>query len=137
MIRTHASAGSLAAAMKRYGLQNAAAIQVGEVVFLSGLTAVDPDTGELIDGDIRAHARQTLELFASVLGDIGLSLDHVVKVSCFLADPEADFEGWNEVFKEVFSDPHPCRTTVGAPLVFGRIELDLTASVHTRREGLA
>ncbi len=132
MIRVHATTPSLAAAMERLNIRNAAALQVDGTVFLSGLTAVDVETGQLIEGDIRAHARHTLELYRTILGDIGLSLDHVVKVNAYLADP-ADFTAWNEEYLQIFDPPYPCRTTVTAPPVFGLIELELIAALEPRR----
>ena len=132
MIRVHSTTKSLAAAMERLNIRNAAAIQVDNTVFLSGLTAVDVNTGELIAGDIRDHARHTLELYRTILADIGLSLDHVVKVNAYLTNAE-DFTAWNEVYLEVFDAPYPCRTTVTAPPVFGLIELELVASIEPRR----
>ncbi len=132
MIRVHATTPSLAAAMERLNIRNAAAIQVDNTVFLSGLTAVDTETGELIPGGIREHTRHTLELYRTILTDIGLSLDHVVKVNAYLADP-ADFAAWNEEYLQVFEPPYPCRTTVTAPPVFGILELELVAALEPRR----
>ena len=132
MIRVHATPPSLAAAMERLNIRNAAAIQVDNTVFLSGLTAVDTETGELIPGGIREHTRHTLELYRTILTDIGLSLAHVVKVNAYLADP-ADFAAWNEEYLQVFEPPYPCRTTVTAPPVFGLIELELVAALEPRR----
>ena len=117
MIRVHSTTPSLQAAMERLNIRNAAAIQVDNTVFLSGLTAIDTETGELIAGGIREHARHSLELYRTILTDIGLSLDHVVKVNAYLADP-ADFTAWNEEYLQIFEPPYPCRTTVTAPPVF-------------------
>ena len=132
MIRVHSTTPSLQAAMERLNIRNAAAIQVDNTVFLSGLTAIDTETGELIAGGIREHARHSLELYRTILTDIGLSLDHVVKVNAYLADP-ADFTAWNEEYLQIFEPPYPCRTTVTAPPVFGLIEVELVASLEPRR----
>ncbi len=132
MIKVHSTTKSLQAAMERLNIRNAAAIQVDNTVYLSGLTALDTETGQLIEGDLAAHARHTLELYRTILADIGLSLDHVVKVNCYLADP-IDFGTWNEVYLDVFEAPYPCRTTVVAPPVFGLLEVELVASMEPRR----
>ncbi|MEZ5262572.1 MAG: Rid family hydrolase [Acidimicrobiales bacterium] len=113
MIKVHTTTASLAAAMERLNIRSAAAIEVDNTIFLSGLTAIDTETGELIPGGIREHARHTLELYRTILTDIGLSLDHVVKVNCYLADPH-DFTAWNEEYLQIFEAPYPCRTTVTA-----------------------
>ena len=136
MIKVHATVPALDQAMKRLNIRNAAAIQVDNVVYLSGLTGLDLDTGEMVQGDIVAHARQTLALCKLVLEDIGLSLDHVVKVNCFLKNA-ADFAAWNDVYLDVFEAPYPCRTTVGANLVVGLIEVEMIAALELRRGSVA
>ena len=132
MIEVHSSVPALDRAFDRLNIRNAAAIRVDSLVYLSGLTAVDLETGEPIAGGIREHAQVTLDLFRSVLEGIDLSLDHVIKVNCFLADT-ADFAAWNEVYLETFQPPYPCRTTVGAALVLGLIEVDMVAALEPRR----
>ncbi len=117
--------------MARYNIKNSTAIQVGDLIMFSGLTGLDFDTGKPIEGGTAAQARHTLEMFAAILGDLGLSLDHVVKVNAHLVNVD-DFGAWNEVFLDVFDPPYPCRTTVGASLVVGLIEVEITASVHPR-----
>jgi 2-iminobutanoate/2-iminopropanoate deaminase len=132
VIQVHSSVPALDQAFARLNIRNAAAIRVDSLVYLSGLTPVDPETGQPIPGGIREHAQVTLDLFRTVLEGIDLSLDHVIKVNCFLADT-ADFAAWNEVYLETFEAPYPCRTTVGAPLVLGRIEVDMVAALEPRR----
>jgi enamine deaminase RidA (YjgF/YER057c/UK114 family) len=132
VVEVHETVPALEAAFRRFNIRNAAAIRVDSVVYLSGLTAVDLDTGEVPPGGIREHARSVLDLCRLVLEDIGLSLDHVVKVNCFLAET-TDFAAWNEVYLETFEAPYPCRTTVGAPLVVGRIEVEMVAALEPRR----
>ena len=132
MIQVHSSVPALQAAFDRLNIRNAAAIRVDSLVYVSGLTAVDLETGELLAGGIREHARHTLDLLRMVLEGVDLTLDHVVKVNCFLADT-GDFAAWNEVYLETFQPPYPCRTTVGAPLVLGIIEVDMVAALEPRR----
>lgn len=118
--------------MARYGIKNSTAIQIGDTIVFSGLTGIDLETGQAVDGDVADHARFTLDLFAGILDDLGLTLDHVVKVNAHLADID-DFAAWNEVFLDVFDAPYPCRTTVGADLVVGLIEIEITAATEPRR----
>lgn len=132
MITVHATTPRLEAAMARYGIKNSTAIQVGDIIMFSGLTGIDLETGQAIDGDTAAQARHTLGIFKDILEDLGLSLDHVVKVNAHLVNLD-EFAAWNEVFLDVFDAPYPCRTTVGAPLIVGLIEIEITASVHPRR----
>ena len=131
MTTVHSSA-SASAALAKFDIKNSTAIQVGDLYMFSGMTAIDLSTFEVSDGDLATQARMTLENFGLILGDFGLSLDHVVKVNAQLTNID-DFPVWNEVFLDVFDSPYPCRTTVGSPLVVGDIEVEITAASTPRR----
>lgn len=137
MLRVIESVPSMETTYRRYNLTNSAAIIVGDLVLVDGLTAVDYDSGEVLSGgDFRFVAERAIDVVRRVLGDIdgdlALGLDHVVKVNAFVPHP-ANFPVWNETFLAAFQPPYPCRTTVCSPLAFGDIELDVTASLIPRR----
>ena len=126
------SSPSVEAAMQHFNVKNATAIQVGDLYFFSGLTAIDLVSLEISRADVRTQARLTLENFNAILNDLNLSLDHVIKVNAQLSDV-GEFAAWNEVFLDMFDAPYPCRTTVGAPLVAGDIEIEIVAASSPRR----
>ena len=126
------SSPSVEAAMQHFNVKNATAIQVGDLYFFSGLTAIDLVSFEVSRADLRTQARLTLENFNAILDDLNLSLDHVIKVNAQLSDV-GEFAAWNEVFLDMFDAPYPCRTTVGAPLVAGDIEIEIVAASNPRR----
>ena len=126
------SSPSVEAAMQHFNVKNATAIQVGDLYFFSGLTAIDLVSLEISLADVRTQARLTLENFNAIFEDLNLSLDHVIKVNAQLADV-GEFAAWNEVFLDMFDAPYPCRTTVGAPLVAGDIEIEIVAASSPRR----
>ena len=126
------SSPSVEAAMQHFNVKNATAIQVGDLYFFSGLTAIDLVSLEVSQADVRTQARLTLENFNAILDDLNLSLDHVIKVNAQLSDV-GEFTAWNEVFLDMFDAPYPCRTTVGAPLVAGDIEIEIVAASIPRR----
>ena len=126
------SSPSVEAAMQHFNVKNATAIQVGDLYFFSGLTAIDLVSLEVSQADVRTQARLTLENFNAILDDLNLSLDHVIKVNAQLSDV-GEFAAWNEVFLDMFEAPYPCRTTVGAPLVAGDIEIEIVAASSPRR----
>ena len=126
------SSPSVEAAMQHFNVKNATAIQVGDLYFFSGLTAIDLVSLEISRADVRTQARLTLENFNAILDDLNLSLDHVIKVNAQLSDV-GEFTAWNEVFLDMFDAPYPCRTTVGAPLVAGDIEIEIVAASTPRR----
>ena len=126
------SSPSAAAALEQFDIKNSTAIQVGDLYFFSGMTAIDLSTFEVSQADVATQARITLENFGAMLEDMGLSLDHVIKVNAQLADV-TEFPSWNAVFLDVFDAPYPCRTTVGAPLVVGEIEIEIIAASIPRK----
>jgi 2-iminobutanoate/2-iminopropanoate deaminase len=86
-------------------------VRIGQIVHAAGQGADDPVTGKLAGSDIETQTRQCLKNLEAVLAASGASLDDVLRVGVFLAD-KGDFDGMNAVYREVFSDPHPARTTV-------------------------
>lgn len=82
-----------------------------ELVFCSGQIALDPSTGELIDGSIKDRTRACLENLAGVLGGAGCSLRDVVKTTIFLTDMGA-FAEVNEAYAAFFGGQPPARSTV-------------------------
>jgi 2-iminobutanoate/2-iminopropanoate deaminase len=121
------------AASAGLAIRNGIAIETNDLITLSGFAGVDFETQGISEGPFAKHANDSLDTFEYILASMGLSFDHVVKVRCFLADPVADFPEWNEIFKRRFSAPHPCRITIGAPLVVGLIEVEMTVARTARK----
>ncbi|KAJ9194401.1 hypothetical protein DTO166G4_2479 [Paecilomyces variotii] len=87
------------------------AIIANGVVYCSGAVALDPATGKLIEGDIKAHTHQCIKNLTNVLEAAGTNIDKVVKVNVFLADMD-DFAEMNSVYTQYWGDVKPCRTCV-------------------------
>ncbi len=87
------------------------AIRAGQFLFLSGQIPLDPATGEVVTGDVRAQTRRVLDNISGVLSAAGVSMDAVVKTTVFLVDL-ADFGAMNEVYATAFEAPAPARSTV-------------------------
>lgn len=87
------------------------AIATGDFIFASGQIALDPATGQLIDGDIRAQTSRVLDNLSAVLQTAGSSLEQVVKSTVFLAHL-SDFATMNEVYATYFPGTPPARSTV-------------------------
>ncbi len=88
------------------------AIQVDRLLFVSGHTGSDPITRE-IAADITAQTELAFRNLQSVIEAAGGTLADVAKVTIFMTDMSADFEGMNAVFKRVFPSAPPARSTVG------------------------
>jgi 2-iminobutanoate/2-iminopropanoate deaminase len=106
----------------------AQAVRGGKLLFLSGQIPLDPKTGELVSGDIRAETRRVLDNLHAVLEASESSAARVVKTTVYLTDL-ADFPAVNEVYAEYFGESPPARSTVQvAALPRGvRVEIDAIA----------
>ena len=104
------------------------AIDDGTHVFCSGQTPIDPETGELREGEVGDQTHQCFDNLFAVLANGGLGPDDVVKVNVYLTDMN-DFSKMNEAYATRFKDPPPARTTVGvAELPMNaRVEIELVA----------
>ncbi len=89
------------------------AIRAGDWLFCSGQIAIDPETGEMIDGDVAAQTDRVMKNLAAVLEEGGASLDRIVKTTVFLDDMD-DFVAMNEVYGRHLGDHRPARATVEA-----------------------
>jgi len=87
------------------------AIQAGNFLFLSGQIPLDPETGELVKGDIRQQTKQVLKNIKGILESQKLGMEDVVKVTIFLKDI-GNFNQVNEVYATYFPSSPPARSTV-------------------------
>ena len=102
------------------------AIRSGGFIFFSGQVGVDPTSGALVAGGVKAEARQLFANLATLLDAIGKSFGDVVKARVFLTNM-GDFAAVNAIYAEQFAQPFPSRTTVAvAALPLGAaIEIEL------------
>lgn len=107
------------------------AVEMGNLVYFSGQTPIDPATGILVDGDIMVQTQQCFKNLFSILKSAGLTSDDVMKLNVYLIDMK-DFEKMNEVYSKQFNYPPPARTTVGVrELPLGaRVEIEMIAYRH-------
>jgi 2-iminobutanoate/2-iminopropanoate deaminase len=105
-----------------------AAIESGELVFVSGQIPLDPRTGKLVEGDTAAQTRQSLENLKTILAAAGLTFAHVVKTTIFLTSM-GDFAAVNDVYKTYMAEPYPARSTIAvAALPMGaKVEIEMIA----------
>jgi 2-iminobutanoate/2-iminopropanoate deaminase len=100
------------------------AIRAGDFLFVSGQIPLDPATGALVDGDVRAQTRRVLENLSAIVAAGGASLERVVKTTVYLVDMN-DFPAMNEVYATFFSAPAPARATVQV----GRLPKDVRVEI--------
>jgi 2-iminobutanoate/2-iminopropanoate deaminase len=105
------------------------AVRAGDYVFVAGQVPVDPVTGHVTTGDVKAETRQVLTNIRNILEGCGAGLSDVVRCGVFLTNA-ADFQAMNEVYAEFFGEAKPARTTVivaALPLKDCKVEIDAVA----------
>jgi 2-iminobutanoate/2-iminopropanoate deaminase len=99
-----------------------------KTLYCSGQIALDPATGNLVDGDVSAQTEQVMKNLGAVLRQAGFDFTNVVKTTIFLIDMN-DFTAVNAVYGRTFDAVKPARSTIAvAGLPRGaRVEIDCIA----------
>lgn len=87
------------------------AVEYGNMLFISGQIPIDPKTGNLIEGDIKAETTQVMENLKAILTEAGLDFSNILKTTIFLMDM-GQFPQVNEVYGKYFTTDAPARETV-------------------------
>lgn len=87
------------------------AVEAGGFVFVSGQIPIDPKTGNVVQSDIKAQARQVMENAKAILSAAGCGMQQVVKATIYLKNM-SDFAAVNEVYGGYFPSDPPARATV-------------------------
>lgn len=87
------------------------AVRIADLLFCAGQIPIEPATGNLVTGDIKAQTERVLQNVKAILDDQGLTFANVVKSTVFLTNL-ADFAGMNEVYAKHFTSDFPARSTI-------------------------
>lgn len=90
------------------------ATRAGNTVYFSGQIALDPASGNLVEGGIEAQARRAFDNLKAVCEQAGGSMDDIVRVGLYLTDL-GEFATVNAVMGEYFAQPYPARSTIEVP----------------------
>ena len=113
--------------LRRNDLPLSPAVRTGDFVFVSGMAAIDPATGDRLPGTVAAETRQILTNMAHLLDMAGSSLAKVVKVNVLIYSM-LEYENMNSVYREFFPTDPPARTVCGAGLIGGhKVKIECVA----------
>lgn len=90
------------------------ATRAGNLVFFSGQIPLDPQTGNLVEGDIATQARRAFDNLKAVCEAAGGTMDDIVRVGLYLTDL-GQFAAVNAVMADYFQAPYPARSTIEVP----------------------
>ncbi|KAJ6843560.1 putative reactive Intermediate Deaminase A, chloroplastic [Iris pallida] len=106
------------------------AIKANDLLFVSGVLGLVPETGKFISDSVEEQTEQVLKNMGEILKASGASYSSVVKTTIMLADLK-DFKKVNEIYAKYFSSPAPARSTyqVAALPLDARIEIECIAAL--------
>ena len=104
------------------------AIEYNGIVYVSGVTAIDPHTG-VPSGTVEEQAERILATIAAILEAAGSSMNNVLKATIFLNDVN-DFSKVNEVYRKHFREPYPARICVQAAKIPLGALVEIDAIAH-------
>lgn len=87
------------------------AMKVGNLLFCSGQTPLDPETMKLVGTSIEDQTKRVFDNLSIVLAAVGLTLQNIVKTTVYLKSMD-DFKGMNSVYEEMLQGHKPSRTTI-------------------------
>jgi len=86
------------------------AVIANGMIFLSGTTGLDTETGKVVSADFEEQTRQCFRNIQTILEEAGSRLDQVVKTTIFMVTGN-DFAVINKVYQEFFPENAPARST--------------------------
>ena len=114
---------------RTFDLPYATGVKAGDFIFLSGLIAVDPASGERAHGTMVSETGLILANMAQILESAGSSMAKVVKTTAWLHSM-LELDDFNGAYQKFFSDNPPARTVAGARVNYGmKVQIDCIALV--------
>lgn len=100
--------------------------KVGDLVFTGGIAAEDPETGQVVAGDIKVQTRRVLDTMQAILEAAGSRMENVVKVTVFLTDIR-DKPAFDEVYREYFPRDAPGRMSCAVVAINPGVLIEIDA----------
>ena len=104
-------------------------VRSGDLLFCAGQVGLEPATGNLVAGDIKAQTQRVLENVKAILEDQQLTFANVVKSTVFLTNL-ADFAAMNEVYGKYFTSDFPARSTVQVAALPKGAQVEIEVIAH-------
>ena len=102
------------------------AVRAGNTVYLSGQIPLDPDSGEVVEGDFEVRVSRVLANLDAVCRAAGGGLDSIVKLNVYLTDL-GRFAEVNAIMAETFAEPFPARAAVQVSALPKGVDVEMDA----------
>ena len=88
------------------------AVEVDGILFISGQIPMNPETGKVVEADIKVQTQQVMKNIGAILDAAGYQFSHVIKSTCLLSDM-SNFAAMNEVYATYYPEDPPARAAYG------------------------
>lgn len=105
------------------------AVAVGNMLFVSGQVAINPENGELVLDDITTETHQVMKNLQAILTEAGIGFENIVKTSIFLSDM-GNFSAVNAVYGSYFSGDFPARETVAVKTLPKNVNVEISVIAY-------
>ncbi len=105
------------------------AVRFGDMLFCSGQIAIDPQTGQVITGDVKAQAVQVMKNIEAVLKAADAKFENIIKTTIFLTSMN-DFAAVNEIYGQYFKANPPARSTVAVSGLPKGVQVEIEVLAH-------
>jgi 2-iminobutanoate/2-iminopropanoate deaminase len=106
------------------------AIRIGDFLYTSGQIALNPDSMEMMNGEIEEETEWVLKHIEAILKAGGLNLAHVIKTTVYLTDL-SEFSRMNQVYDKFFAETKPARACVQVAALPKGAKVEIDAIAHT------
>jgi 2-iminobutanoate/2-iminopropanoate deaminase len=106
------------------------AIRIGDFLYTSGQISLDPESMEMITGDIEGETEKVLQNIEAILKADGLSLNNIIKTTVYLTDL-SEFARMNQVYEKFFADTKPARACVQVAALPKGAKVEIDAIAHS------
>ena len=112
-----------------YGWPQSTAVRAGDCVFVSGVVAIDPDSGERLNGTVTSEAHRVFQNLKLVLETAGSSLERLVQVRAMIYD-RIEYDALNRVYRQYVPNGPPARTVWSVQIIDAfKVQLDAIAVI--------
>lgn len=112
-----------------YGWAQSAAIRAGDYLFVSGVVAIDPESGERLNGTVMSETHRAFQNLKLVLEAAGSSLERLVQVRAMIYD-RIEYDALNRVYRQYVPNGPPARTVWSVQIIDAfKVQLDAIAII--------
>lgn len=111
------------------------AMEHNGVLYISGQLSINPETGKIPEGGVKAEAKQALDNLNFILKTAGLEKENVIMCRVYIPDVKY-WPELNEVYAEFFGAHKPARVVVPSNNLYAGCLVEIEAVAAAGKDGI-